>query len=325
MKSSGSQPMLKRAALARQQLTPESAARIRGFIDNQHSANGGFLGRAGYSDLYYTVFGLSALLALRSPLATDRLHTFLDTFGDGDDLDFVHLNCLLRCRRILPFLRAPRLAERLAAPAILPLRRIFGHRAHPLSAQEWALLRRIEAYRAADGGYHQGEIGAPRGSVYASFLALQTYEDCGQSLPNPEAMIQAVLKLRTPDGGYANEPGLDAGTTTATAAASLLLADLRPPVDNSTADWLLARATAQGGFLATPGAPVPDLLSTATALHALRTLGVPLGSLRDACLGFVESLWTVSGGFSGNILDPTPDCEYSFYGLLALGCLAQDS
>ena len=34
---------------------------------------------------------------------------------------------------------------------------------------------------------------------------------------------------------------------------------------------------------------------------------------------FVESLWDDDGGFRGHPSDPVTDCEYTFYGLLAMG------
>jgi len=67
-----------------------------------------------------------------------------------------------------------------------------------------------------------------------------------------------------------------------------------------------------------------DLLSTAVALYALRLASVELGDLREACLDFVDSLWS-PGGFHGCVADRTPDCEYTFYGLLALGSLDASS
>jgi hypothetical protein len=65
---------------------------------------------------------------------------------------------------------------------------------------------------------------------------------------------------------------------------------------------------------------MPDLLSTATALHALALLGVPFEQ-RELCLDFVDTLWTRSGGFYGYWGDDGLDCEYTFYALLALGHL----
>jgi hypothetical protein len=46
-----------------------------------------------------------------------------------------------------------------------------------------------------------------------------------------------------------------------------------------------------------------------------------LGPLKEACLDFVDSLWNAEGGFHGNWTDDELDCEYTFYGLLALGHL----
>ena len=72
-----------------------------------------------------------------------------------------------------------------------------------------------------------------------------------------------------------------------------------------------------------PAAPLPDLLSTATTLHALATMEVDLpASLRERCLDFVDTLWSAQGGFHGHWADDHLDAEYTFYGLLALGHLS---
>jgi hypothetical protein len=88
--------------------------------------------------------------------------------------------------------------------------------------------------------------------------------------------------------------------------------------------WLALRRSKYGGFLATPNAPIPDLLSTATALFALQTLRYPLEKIKESCLTFIEEMWDDCGGFYGHIFDNTPDCEYTFYGLLSLGILMGD-
>jgi hypothetical protein len=86
--------------------------------------------------------------------------------------------------------------------------------------------------------------------------------------------------------------------------------------------WLLDRCYAGGGFFASRATPVPDLLSTATALHALTALQVPIAGVREPCLDFVDSLWTNRGGFYGTWADDAADCEYTYYALLALGHLS---
>jgi len=77
------------------------------------------------------------------------------------------------------------------------------------------------------------------------------------------------------------------------------------------------------GFLAVPGAPLPDLLSTATALHALACLERRIPStVHERCLDFIDTLWSADGGFHGHWADDHLDAEYTYYGLLALGHLS---
>ena len=141
-------------------------------------------------------------------------------------------------------------------------------------------------------------------------------------MPQEEALGSSLMRLLLQDGSFANEPGMMEGTTTATAAAVTLFRHLGLPHHPGTGDWLLQRIHASGGFLATPRAPLPDLLSTATALHALVSLEISTGHLRDLCLDFVDSLWSAEGGFHGHWADDDLDAEYTSYGLLALGHLS---
>lgn len=285
--------MLQVARLAPRQLG-ESRDLVAAFLHRSLNADGGFQNRVGESDLYYTVFGLEGLIALQEPLPVESVVPYLRRFGDGESLDFVHLTCLIRC-----WAAVARTLED------VPIRE---------------LLTRLERYRSEDGGYAQTAEGR-QGSVYASFLALGAYQDLRAPLPDPDKLIEGLSGLRAADGGYANRSGDAQGVTTVTAAAALLLRELEAPVDPHLGMWLLDRCQSGGGFLATPSAPIPDLLSTATALHALAALQAPLGGLCEACLDFVDSLWTNRGGFYGTWVDDTLDCEYTYYGLLALGHL----
>ncbi len=288
--------MLQVARLA-PRLLGESAALVESFLRGQLNPDGGFRDRSGESDLYYTVFGLEGLTALRAELPVEGVAAYLSRFGDGEGLDFVHLSCLARGWANLPHaMRPPALAQ--------------------------AVSSRIEAYRSGDGGYGDGP-GEADGSVYACFLALGAYQDLGCELPDPAAMLNCIESLRAEDGGYANQHDLPMGLTPPTAAAATLLRQLDQPVPAELGDWLLARCRPEGGFFATPIAPIPDLLSTATALHALSGMRVDLAPIREPCLDFVDSLWTNQGTFYGSWTDDEPDCEYTYYGLLALGHLTE--
>ncbi len=103
-------------------------------------------------------------------------------------------------------------------------------------------------------------------------------------------------------------------------SASLVLSEsFRENVDYPIKQ-LMSFYDGKGGFRATRSTQLPDLLSTAVALYALNFCGYDLREIRPDCLGFIDSLFR-DGGFSGHPLDPDPDIEYTFYGLLALGSL----
>jgi len=281
------------ARLAPQQLG-ESRELVASFLQGRLNPDGGFQDRSGQSDLYYTVFGLEGLIALQEPLPATQVRAYLQALGDGTSLDLVHLACLARCWAAIG-------------------RDLDG-------APTRAILRRLETFRSGDGAYAPSRH-ASRGTVYASFLALGAHQDLGAPVPDPDRLLHALQGLRARDGGYASQPQDAHGVTTVTAAAVLLFHALDSPIDPHLGVWLLDRCHASGGFLATPNAPMPDLLSTATGLHALATLHVPIGGLHEACLDFVDSLWTNRGGFYGTWVDESLDCEYTYYGLLALGHL----
>ncbi|MDR0894285.1 MAG: hypothetical protein LBN06_03145 [Prevotellaceae bacterium] len=68
-----------------------------------------------------------------------------------------------------------------------------------------------------------------------------------------------------------------------------------------------------GGFHSTPHAPVPDMLSTSTALFVLQCYSIPP---RYSTADFLSAHWLDSGGFAATLFDDDSDVEYTFYGLL---------
>jgi prenyltransferase beta subunit len=289
--------MLQIARLA-PQLLGESTPLVMRFFQARQMANGLFQDRQGQGDLYYTVFGLEGLMALSVTPETAALRNTLLEWRDTPPADLVHLCCLARAWAWVEGGIPPALAADLAA--------------------------RLARYRAADGGFSP-EPGAAHGTAYACYLAVGAYQDLGQPVPEAERILDCLTALRTPDGGWTNTRASRAagGATNPTAAALAVLRQLDQPPPSEAADWLFGQAHPQGGFRATPQTPLPDLLSTATALHALAGLDAPLPPpLKERCLDFVDSLWTNEGGFHGHWADDALDCEYTWYGLLALGHLS---
>lgn len=277
-------------------LLGESTSLVADFLRSRQHPEGGFLDRDGKRDLYYTVFGLEGLMALQQPPLLDSTRHWLGQYGDGAGLDFVHLNCLARCWAGI------------------------GIQGLPEDSRA-ALAQRIEAYRTPDGGYHQAP-GRKNGSAYGCLIAWGGYQDLSLVPPNPWDIARCMDSLETPDGAWSNEPGISIGSTTATAAMLSLYRHLQMPAPEAAVEWLVRQCLPGGGFLAIPGAPIPDLLSTAVALHALSGNTAAINRLREPCLDFIDSLWSATGGFHGNWTDDTLDPEYTYYGLLAIGHLA---
>ena len=275
-------------------LLGESAELVADFLRGRQAENGGFRGREDGADLYYTVFGLDALSALDQAPA-DPVQPFLLGFGDGGGLDLVHLGCLIRGWTAL------------GDPGEGP----------PVEG----LCQRLDAFRRADGGWTQEADGA-RGTTYGTFLAVAAYQDLGVEIPSPDAAVRFLQDRQTDDGGFAPDAELAVATTPTTAAGVAALRQLDAEARPGAAGWLRARRHRQGGFLPAAGAPMPDLLSTAVALHALSSLGASLADLAEPTLDFVDTLWNARGGFHGHWADDELDCEFTFYGLLALGHLS---
>jgi prenyltransferase beta subunit len=278
-------------------LLGDSAGLVRDFLRRQLTPEGGGCDRAGRPDLYYTTFTLAGLQALDVEIPVDRVERFLQSFGQGEKLDFVHVSALARCWGAL------------------------GHKRMPPGLDR-ALLARVEQFRKPDGGY-EGDANLSYGTAYGAFVALGAWEDLGGVSPHTLKLIQSLKRLESSDGAWSNVPGSNTGATNATAGAVTLLRHLGFPVNERVGDWLLGQAHAQGGFLATPGAPMPDLLSTATVLHALAAMDRRLPStVHERCLDFIDTLWSAEGGFHGHWADEHLDAEYTFYALLALGHLS---
>jgi len=285
--------MLQTAARATDQLAGRSRS-IGRFVRGCLNDDGGYRGRSSDSDLYFTVFAVSCLKALGSPVPGQTVE-YLRSFAGGHELDLVHLACLARCWSLV--------------------------RENPAASVADEIRSRIEAHRCPDGGYSQTPH-ADTGTAYGCFLAVGAYQDLAVPVSDRGQITRCLQSLRNRDGGYGNLPGSESSSVPATAAAVVTLAQLQRGADAFAGNWLVEQCLPSGGFRAAVEVPVPDLLSTATALLALKTLSRDLSAMKKRCLNFVESLWDARGGFRAHEFDDHLDCENTFYGLLAMGVLA---
>jgi geranylgeranyl transferase type-2 subunit beta len=287
--------------------------------------DGGFAGRQGGSDIYYTMFALrSAELLLpadeglwrRAAQYARSLSAYspAELRSAGPPRDMVECFCLL-C-----------------------IRRLAGERAGTGGNDEGgaAIMEAVRRLRAADGGYARFPGG--EATVYHTFLAALCAELSGSDFSGAGEAAAFVLSRRCADGGYADsaKDGAEGATNTTAAALALLTLLATPeglsnkaPVDRTSAiaaqaaEFLASMQRPEGGFAAWAGAPEPDLLSTFTASAALAGLGA-LGRVKLAPVArFAHRLQASAGGFRGCAGDAVPDVEYTYYGLGTLALLAQ--
>ena len=279
----------------------------------QQRADGGFAGREGASDLYYTGFGLRGL-ALTGQLhgaAAERAMAFLR--------EKMHAQV-----PIVDFLS-------LVYGAML-LEQAAGLDVFATAAPDWrdAVAAALERFRRPDGGYAKTDDGQSS-STYYSFLMVLCHQLIGRPTPEPERLVAFIHARRRTDGGFVElGPMQRSGTNPTAAAIGILkvLDVLDPTVHEATLDFLAQAATDEGGLRANTRIPVADVLSTFTGLLTLGDLGAldEFTSTGDVDLQaidrYVRSMEQPDGGFRGGIWDDATDVEYTFYGLGALALVA---
>ena len=271
---------LKRATLS---LGDEATDLIRSFVEDRMTDEGVFVDRSGKADIYYTSFGLllSHVLGIkRNYTATEQ---WLNSI-DSSTLDMVHYAAYVRSRML----------NRLQQSKAKFL----------LSSISKEPIREAESFAAVPNN----DLRSP----YAQFILYSLCEDTGNATPASD-----LAPYHCADGGYANardgEPSVNA------TAAALMVQGQNGRYNSSTdVEWLRSEQLTSGGFRAERNTPLPDLLSTATALFTLRCYGV---EPRYSAAEFIEAHWLDDGGFAATLMDEESDVEYLFYGLLALGTL----
>ncbi|HUY36630.1 MAG TPA: prenyltransferase/squalene oxidase repeat-containing protein [Pirellulales bacterium] len=284
-------------------------ARHAAFLKASQREDGGFAGREGASDLYYTGFALRGL-ALVGELDGEparRAAAFLKgrLSGEAPIVDFLSLlygAALLRNAATID---------------------IFAGVPH---AWREAVAETLERFRRPDGGYAKTDEGQSS-STYHTFLFVLANQLIGRPPREPEKLVTFVHSRRRDDGGFVEIGPMRKSGTNPTAAAVGLLKIL-DALDNGTrqtaVDFLADAQNDEGGLTANTRIPLADVLSTFTGVMTLGDLGASGEIDRVAARRFVESVELPGGGFRGGAWDEGTDVEYTFYGLGALALLTDD-
>jgi geranylgeranyl transferase type-2 subunit beta len=282
------------------------------FLDGLQNPDGGFPGREGGSDLYYTAFALRglAVLGALTPETCTQAAAFLK-------------QSLTRQTSVVDFfslLYACALVQLGGGPDVLAD-----------SPTDWPqrVATLLDTFRTEDGGYAKA-TGANSGSTYHTFLVALSYQLLGQEVPDPARAAEFVLARRREDGGFVEIGAMRRSGTNPTAAAIGVLQMLRPDalaqVKEGVIDFLAGMASEEeGGYRANGRVPAADLLSTFTACWTLHQMGAADRIAPSTVRGYVADLQQSTGGFLGGLWDERCDAEYTFYGLGTLALLPADN
>jgi len=313
------QAILEALLKTKEALSDDAQNHIKSFLISQKNEDGGFMDRAGKSDLYYTVFGYTLALVLDLKLDIKTEKKYLERFNQ-EKLDFVHSVCLVRAYFLIHLIDLKQKSGfkatkflRISFAKDLITRKLASKTMSDCSKVLWEL----ENYISKDEGYNHNVKCADQSTVYANYLMWTLYQDLQIESDSLEDIQDANRALLLNNGSYANESNSADGVTSTTAAGLIMNA-----YSEKSKDWLLKMRSKRGGFMAATGVPIADLLSTSTALLALKLDGENMQNYAEKSVNFINLHWDQSGGFFGSIADMTCDVEYTYYALLGLGVLS---
>ena len=277
------------------------------FLAAGQNPDGGFSGREGPSDLYYTGFalrGLALSAGLNEEIAA-RAAGFLRS----------RLEAPLSSIDFLSLVFSAVLLEAAAGVDVFHLAGLD---------RKQAVADATARFRREDGGYAKTERSG-QSSTYHTFLVAACLQLVDAPIPEPPKIERLVRLRQRPDGGFVELDGLDRSGTNPTAAAVGLLRLLdavEEPTRTASAKFLAGMQNAEGGLRAHTRIPAADLLSTFAGLTALADLDALSAVDTATARRYLDSLALPDGGFRGGAWDDRADLEYTFYGLGVLALLA---
>lgn len=270
-------------------LGSDATGRIKKYIESRMTPHDLFMNKSGEEDIYYTTFGwmLSYLFGIKIRGEQARRQWQNLTVDRGDLIQYA------------AYVRSGLLLDLLSGR--------YGR----------ALLRSVVPSTKAGTVVFVSFPHNDGCSPYSTFIRLSLLEDMNGTVRNKKEMTGSLTAYRVAaTGGYSNIAGNGEASVNATAAALSVIGQLNGYAMNDDVEYLSRSQDDSGGFSASENTPLPDVLSTATALFALNCYGV---TPRVDPVPFIEAHWLESGGFAPALFEETSDIEYTFYGLLALG------
>lgn len=262
------------------------------FLKSQQNVDGGFQDRGGRSDLYYSLFGMLLLRAMRTgdrkpeieesfPELVEgkleiksKLAHFIKSQSSKEVPGFIEQCCLALLQKELKISRFSRIRT------LMKISGSFWKERHSINL----------SYRS-----------------FVMFLTL-------------DAVLPFRGLLQRFSGKMLSRVEVNEHSPCSEIAAKVFLLKMLGKDGSDEQQLLISFASESGGFRAFQHMEQADMLSTAVALFGLKNADCDIRLLTPGCLDFIQQNF-VAGAFLSGDGDQTTDLEYTFYGLLALGTL----
>jgi len=283
------------------------------FILSQQNPDGGFMDRGGKSDWYYSLFGMLILSAWGMETGKGK-----EEKGKGkreEDVD-----SRLTDRNLQPVAFSPQLVDK----SLLKLSRfVLGQSSTEIPGfiEQCCVVLLQKELKSSQISWISNIVSLGRSfskerySInlsYRSFVLFLTL-DC--VFPFRRILNVGIRKMSA-------RTTVDANSPCSEVAAKVFMQKMMNRDGNSEQNLLKKFACETGGFKAFLQLQQADMLSTAVALFAMNYAQYDLRLLKPGCLEFIQQNFACGAFLSGDG-DQTADTEYTFYGLLALGLLAE--
>jgi geranylgeranyl transferase type-2 subunit beta len=279
------------------------------FVLKCQQDDGGFCGRQGGSDLYYTDFALRCL-ALLSPehSAFARAKDYLDSLP-REPASVVECFSFLNAHRLVNAAMKPR----------------YETENQLACTFEQTIRKRLGEYILPQGGFSRLK-GEGSVSAYQTFLGSLSLQLLGKKMPLAADAVAAVENLKCSEGGYAEFAGQSEPQTNATAAATAFLMMHDAMTDEKGREIIRFLAKTQsrdGGLTAHAAIESGDLLSTFTGSLTLAGFDAFDSLNASGIAEFLKNAAAPQGGFAACLDDDSPDVEYTYYGIATYSLLKQ--
>ncbi len=291
-------------------LDEQGQSEVFQFLKSQQNADGGFKDRGGRSDLYYSLFGMMLLRAIESEVRSQKSEVEKAKSGGAFQYS-AERQPATRNSQLATEIKA-KLTQFIKSQSSKEVPGFIEQCCLALLQKELRINRisRTKTLLKLTRSFWK-----ERHSINLSYRSFVLFLTLDAVLP-----FRGLLQRFS--GKMLSRVEVNEHSPCSEIAAKVFLLRMLGKDGSDEQRLLMSLASESGGFRAFQHLEQADMLSMAVALFALKNADCDIRVMTPDCLDFIQQNF-VEGAFLSGDGDQTADLEYTFYGLLALGTLAQ--